>query len=257
VIIELFGPPGAGKTTFAHALANRLRECGHVVDLALSYRPAEHSSAQGACASDPAQPRIAAVARRLSRPFLEMLTIARHPFALSQDIGAAAGLIKILPPRNMAAAIRLSQYILRLSHSWQTASVTGHIVLFDQAFVQLICSLALFGRDVDASLIARALETSPKPDLLIRLDASREILAERLKNRECQQSAIERLFELDMATNLDSAQIIDLLHDLLRNRDQLVIRASSLDRRSLRESVDYVEKQLIALFRAERMAIAS
>jgi hypothetical protein len=110
---------------------------------------------------------------------------------------------------------------------------------------------------VDASLIARALEASPKSDLLIRLDASREILAERLKNRECQQSAIERLFELDMATNLDSVQIIDRLHDLLRNRNQLVIRASSLDRRSLRESVDYIEKQLIVLFRAERTAIAS
>jgi thymidylate kinase len=257
MIIELFGPPGAGKTTFAHALTNRLRECGHIVELTLSYRPAERPSSSGSCSSDSAQHRVAAVARRLSRPLLEMLAIASHPFALSYDIGAAASLMKILPPRNVAAAIRLSQYILRLSHSWYQASATRHIVLFDQAFVQLICSLALLGRAVDESLIARALESSPKADVLIRLDAPQEVRAARLENRERLQGAIERLFELDVATNLDSVRIIDRLHDLLRNGDQLVLHASSLDQRSLRESVDYIERQLIVMFRAERRAMAS
>ena len=41
MIIELFGPPGSGKTTFARSLAARLRERGHTVDLILSHRPAE------------------------------------------------------------------------------------------------------------------------------------------------------------------------------------------------------------------------
>jgi thymidylate kinase len=257
MIIELFGPPGAGKTTFAHALTNRLREGGHVVELTLSYRPAERPSPTGSCFSDPAQRRVAAVARRLSRPLLEMLAIASHPFALSHDIGAAASLMKILPPRNMTAAIRLSQYILRLSHAWYHASATRHIVLFDQAFVQLICSLALLGRAADESLIARALESSPKADLLIRLDAPQEIRAARLQNRERMQSAIERRFELDVTTNLDSVRIIDRLHELVRNRDQFVLHASSLDQPSLHESVDYIERQLCEMFRAERRAMAS
>ena len=257
MIIELFGPPGAGKTTFAHALTNRLRECGHVVEPTLSSRPAERRSSTGSRSSSPAQYRVAAVARRLIRPLLEMLSMAGHPLVLSHDIGAAASLMRILPPRNMSAAIRLSQYILRLSRSWYYASASRHIVLFDQAFVQLIFSLAVLGREVDESLIARAFESSPKADVLIRLDAPQEVRAARLQHRERQQGAIERLFELDVTANDASVRIIDQLHDLLRNSGQLVLHASSLDRRSLGESVDYIERQLIVMFKGERKAMAS
>ena len=144
MIIELFGPPGAGKTTFAHALAARLREHGYVAQLNLSYRPAEQSSSLEGCVRAPG--RYGAVVRRLGRPLTELLAIARHPSDFSHDIRAAAGLIKILPPHQLVFAIKLSQYILRLSHSWSHASATGHIVLFDQAFVQAICFLALLGR---------------------------------------------------------------------------------------------------------------
>ena len=35
MIIEAFGPPGAGKTTFNRALAQRLRQRGYSVDLIL------------------------------------------------------------------------------------------------------------------------------------------------------------------------------------------------------------------------------
>lgn len=245
MIIELFGPPGVGKTTFAHALTARLRESGHVVELMLSYRPAEYRPLPAPCRSGPAEHGVAAVPRRLSRPLLEMLAIARHPFALSQDIGAAAGLMKILPPRNMAAAIRLSQYILRLSHAWCRASAVGHIVLFDQAFVQFICSLVLLGRSDDVSLIARALDASPRPDLLIRLGAPPNILAARLKDRGRRQSAIERLFELDLDTNLKSICIIDQLHRLLLDRSQSVICATSLDQQSLSQSAEAIEEALI------------
>src|SRR5260370_7256151 len=137
MIIELFGPPGVGKTTFAHALTNGLREGGHVVELTLSYRPAERPSSLDSCSPDPAQRRVAAVARRLTRPLLEMLAIASHPFALSHDIGAAAGLMRILPPPNMAAAIRLSQYTLRFSPSSPHPPATPPPLLFAHASVLL------------------------------------------------------------------------------------------------------------------------
>jgi hypothetical protein len=71
------------------------------------------------------------------------------------------------------------------------------------------------------------------------------------------QSPLERLLELDLTTDLDSIRIIDQLHDLLSRCGQPVISVTSLDERSLRESVDRVEKQIIAMFSAKQRAMAS
>lgn len=257
MIIELFGPPGSGKTTFANALATSLRESGHVVDLTLSYRPAERMYRSPSFPPTASETWPSPVAQRLYRPLLEILAISRHPLLLSHSVGAATRLVRLLPPRNISAAIRLSQYILRLLHAWSQASTVHHIVIFDQAFVQVVCSLALFARTADEGLMAHALECSPRADLLIRLDAPPETLAARLKNRMQGQTPLERLLELNLMINLDSIRIIDQLQKLLSRCGQSVISASSLDAHSLRESVERVEKQLIAMFSAKQRAGAS
>ena len=256
MIIELFGPPGSGKTTFATALATRLRESGRSVDLTLSYRPAERPRRSPALRSGASATWPSPVAQRLCRPLLEMLAISRHPLLLSHNIGATTRLVRLLPPRRVAVAIRLSQYILRLLHTWSQASTVGHIVIFDQAFVQVVCSLALFARTADDQVMARALAYSPRPDLLIKLDAPPEILTTRLKNRIEGQGPLERLLEIDLTMDMASIRIINRLHALLTGYGQSVMSATSLDEPSLRESVERVDKRLVAMFSANQRALA-
>jgi thymidylate kinase len=245
MIIELFGHPGAGKTTFAHALCASLRDRGHVVRLVLSYRPAEPPPSVYPCADEATRPQATAVAKRLIRPAIEMLALARHPVANSYDIIKAATLMRVLPPRNLFWSVRMSQYIVRLSHAWRQASRAEDIVLFDQAFVQAVCSLLSFrGREPDEALLAQALEQVPKSDLLIRLDAPHEALKARLCDRIHHQSRIERLLEQHHDTDLVSMHLIDQIHELLRKRGQSVICISSHDRRSLHDSVLRVGEQI-------------
>lgn len=256
MIIELFGPPAAGKTTFASALAARLRERGHTVDLILSQRPAEGSSQEIRSATDLATPQISPMIRRLTRPFAEILTMARHPFTIPHDVGMALNLIKILPPSNALWLLRLVQYVSRLSRAWFQASNSGHITLFDQAFVQAVCSLVLLSGVEDELLITNALDAIPKSDLLVRLDAPTEILKARLRDRQGLESRIERLLELDSATSLRSSAIIDYLHELLRKGDRQIMNAASLDQHSLNEAVERIEKQITAQFTKEQRGAA-
>jgi thymidylate kinase len=263
MIIELFGPPGAGKTTFARALIARLRERGLYTELWLSYRPSEGLPVLNSCGAsagrDPAGRYQNAVMHRLGRPLGEMLTIARHPFANSRDVLTAARLVRLLPPTNIFASIKSGQYMVRLSHAWHEKSRAAHIVLFDQGFVQAVCSLALLAGVTNDASIANALDQAPISDLLIRLEAPLELLKARLHERRRLQSTIEQLFEADLNTNLASVAMIDRLHKLLQQRDRPVLSASSLDQRSLSESVNMVEKGIIKKLqhRAQRSSVTT
>jgi RecA/RadA recombinase len=244
MIIELFGPPGAGKTTFARALTARLRERGHLAELKLSSRPTERQPVLDLCGAAAGRYQNVVI-NRLSRPLGEMLMIARHPFANSRDVKTAVRLIRLLPPTSIFASIKNGQYISRLSHAWYEKSDAAHIVLFDQGFVQAVCSLALLTGAANDMAIANALDYAPISDLLIRLGAPLELLRTRLHDRRRLQSTIEHLFEPDLKTSLASISMIDRLHDLLLQRGRSVLSASSLDQRSLGESVNMIEKEVI------------
>lgn len=248
MIIEIFGPQGVGKTTFCRALAGRLQQQGQTVDLVLSYRPAERfvRNSRGPSVRAPA----AAVAIRIARPAIELLAMTLHPLAYWRDLDTSAKLLRALPPRTLVSSIRLSQYILRLSHSWRLASASSHIALFDQAFVQAVSSLLLSSRSGGETSIECALDVIPKPDMLIRLDAPADILSARLHDRQRRQSPAERMLEVDPEFNSGEIRVFDWLHDLLRKRGQAVTCFSSFDPNSLDDAVTEIADQVRASLRA-------
>ena len=237
MIIEIFGPPAAGKTTFVAALATALRERGHVVETMISSRPAEAEAAPHP--GDAPVRAMPAVISRIVRPFAEVLKLARHPGASSP--GKTAELMRLLPPKSVIWFARVAQYLLRLNTTWQGAAHKEHIVVFDQAYVQAVCSLILLGRPADDALVTRLLDRIPHPDLLIQLEAPKSLLESRLRDRRRDQSAMERYFEFDLTTNLDSVRVIQDLDRLMVRQGWPMIRASSLDQRLLTESIAMIE----------------
>jgi hypothetical protein len=116
----------------------------------------------------------------------------------------------------------------------------------------------LLGENEDETLVSQLLDRAPKADLLIRLDAPRDILEARLQTRQSAQGLAERLFELDLERNLKLIGIIDRLQALLEKRGETVIRVNSLDRHSLEEGAARIEERLAARFQAEPLrAVAS
>ena len=242
MIIELFGPPGAGKTTFVRALTASLLKHGHRAEFKLSLRPAERLRGTDAIGLQ------AIIVRRLTRPAVEMLTLARHPLVSAQHVRAASQLVRTFTRRTGIGSIREFQYLARLSYSWHRAANVNHIVIFDQAYVQALCSLAVLRR-VDETVLAQALDFAPKADLLIRMSAPLEVVKSRLHDRICRQGAIERMFERRLQANLDFIQISDHLEQLLRSRGRPVVCVSSLDSLSLSEGVDRIQQELNSKWR--------
>ena len=234
MIVELFGPPGVGKTTFASALTAALRERGQPVDSLMSYRPAERAQAS------------AAPLRRLARPLAETLAMAGHLMGRSSEAEETAKLMRLLPARNLQWAVRLRQYLWRLFRVWDAAALSPDVVVFDQAFVQAVCSLALLARAPEGARIGRALDAVPKSDLLIQLDAPRDILAARLARRQQHQGRVERLLELDLQTNLAFVKVIGDMQARLRARGRPALHLECADQPTLQAGVEMAGAAVLA-----------
>lgn len=238
MIIELFGPPASGKTTLARALATALEEDGFDVQLIVSSRPAE----RGAIDVENAR-GFSSFTAPLSRA-AKLASAARVLLAGTRSDAFAAHLIDLLPPRTLLRSVRCRRFLSLLSRSWEVASTSDRIVIFDQGFLTALCSLALLAGSVDRSFLLRGLALIPRPNLLIRLDAPREILEARLLTRLAHQGPVERWFEFDLQTSLQQIELTDEVTHMIRDEGGRMMHVSSLDRRMLENKVDRIVQEV-------------
>jgi hypothetical protein len=99
-----------------------------------------------------------------------------------------------------------------------------------------------------------ALHLVPRPDVLIHLEAPRDLLRARLIERERQQTRLEHLLEFDLATNLRSIDVIEEIHAALVQQGQTIQRLACMDPATLRQAVESTEDMLMERHRNAGLA---
>jgi hypothetical protein len=243
VIVEFFGPPGSGKTTVADALAARLREEGRRVDVFLSARPGEDCPGPGfSQGGAPANQSLIDPLRRLTRPVAQLIA-AKASGSRANDSSTDALVAKLAGGRRLAA-LRMRQYLVRLSAAWRKAGNSDRITIFDQGYVQAVLSILLARERASEEDVMTMLSVAPGSDLAIRVDAPISEIEGRLKLREKALGRVGRLFESKLGEPIDHARAADWLQSGLRRTGRTVLRISSADQDTLRIELARVQREI-------------
>lgn len=229
--IEIFGPPGAGKTTLARAAAADLARHGLAVRLAISARPSESVA---------------------SRRFALTSRLSKLGGAVSQILSSdpvTERLLKLMPLPRWSASLRRRRYIAGLA---RFARVDG-VLVQDQGYLCAIAGLALDSKRTDESIIAQALDVVPLPDIAVGLCVSNEVSAKRLNQRHANQGIAVRVLERPPADNECLEQIFAVIDAKLQMRSLSVLRVFGRDQSDLKAAVSLITKGALAIDHARAL----
>ncbi|CCV06981.1 Exopolysaccharide biosynthesis protein (modular protein) [Mesorhizobium metallidurans STM 2683] len=238
MIIELFGPPGSGKRTFAHALARRLRDQGYNARVAPGHVPRERGSSVDL--------GIFLAIFRILLAIFSTLKILLSPRGRIKDLSTSLSMTRTIPPKNRIWRARLWQHILKLSRRWDEAKQSRDVVIFDQGYVQAVASLAMLNGAADKVALTKALSLAPTADFTLRVVAPRSIVETRLQQRLGHEAPAERLFEADFDTSMRAFGVFESLNDILADSDRKIIPVHTLNNRSSLEGIECVGHKIIS-----------
>ncbi|CDX44157.1 Exopolysaccharide biosynthesis protein [Mesorhizobium sp. SOD10] len=136
------------------------------------------------------------------------------------------------------------QYIVRLSRCWTQAQGSTNIIIFDQGFVQAIGSLAMFNGAADDRLIVRALESTPRADLVVGMKVPRDVVEARLQTRMVHEPPAERFLEVDVAVNMQFFDIFEMIGNVLRSAQRSNVSVGAVDELSTASGLCQVEQEI-------------
>ncbi|TIU34560.1 MAG: exopolysaccharide biosynthesis protein [Mesorhizobium sp.] len=237
MIIELFGPAGSGKSTFANALAKHLRDHGYVAKVTLCYLPRDRGGSWDRFG-------IFAVISRISSAIFITVLALLSSFWRNSDIASANKIVRTIPPKSLIRRILMWQYIVRLSRCWTQAQGSANIIIFDQGFVQAIGSLAMFNGAADDRLIVRALESTPRADLVVGMAAPRDVVEARLQRRMMHEPPAERFLDVDVAGNMQFFDLFEKIGNVLRSAQRSNVSVGAVDEQSIASGLCQVEQEI-------------
>ncbi|TPI09030.1 lipopolysaccharide biosynthesis protein [Mesorhizobium sp. B4-1-3] len=238
MIIELFGPPGAGKAVFAHELAHRLRGQGYPTKVVLSHKPMrrERSVDLG----------IFMVVFRVLAAMVSTAKLFIYTPDLIRYISTASSMMKSIQPRKFIWKARIWQKILNLSYRWDQARQSKEVTIFDQGYVQAVAALAISHGCTDSVSIAQALKKTPDADFTFRVVLPRSVVETRLLERMRQEPLAERILEADFDASMRSFGVFQDIDDILVASGRKTVSVETLDDQSLSESVQRVSRKIIS-----------
>ena len=237
-IVELVGPSGSGKSTLARAIVAAFP----AARLVASARPAEDVR-DGRFQLPPAMARA-----------IKLVSLVPRPFgAVAEDDTAVRLLLSLLPTSSRLWRLRYRRYLADLTTILRRERAAGGVAVLDQGFINAVGTLASFGRGAGKETLARALEMAPRPDLIVQIEAPRDVIAGRLRSRLGAQSPAERLFEPSIPETLRQINVFGALGPILDDIGIPSIQVSCPDRGAL-EKATATALDRIASLRAEAMA---